>query len=76
MSKELRSYRFDAKTIEEIEKIHSTLGVDRTEAIKRSVNTFLRLIDGDKNDSSFTKGVENTTVHTVKDKQNGVVQNE
>ena len=66
MIKELRTYRFDSKTIGLIEKLALDIGIDRTEVIKRAVNTFCKLY-GNNNKRSFSeKSAEKSNVNTLK----------
>ena len=65
MCKELRTYRFDKKTIAKIENMAVTLGVDKTEIIKRAVNTFSRLVSGTKNGYADVISAKKGTVNTV-----------
>jgi len=58
MTKELRTYRFDQKTIEKIEKMALGLGLDRTEVLRRAVNTFVKLYGNEKKDYSYAKAQE------------------
>jgi len=64
MAKELRTYRFDSKTISIIEKLAFNLGLERTEVIKRAVNTFEKLYGNGKKGYSYAKGSENNSVNT------------